>query len=173
MTYCDTGRLERAAIQSAEEAACGAGMACGAGWDGLQPKAILIAIDQNFPNAQHMARCFALHPKRLAGSRPEMRPPRLPCFRDCLRVHMGDHQHNAGFGMGDDSRQQAFFIEFGLEHICHAANRYPEMTDCLATNAAQAPTRRACEQPSAGRRSFSLDGQAEPWRRNSMAATDR
>ena len=81
-----------------------------AGWPGgqaFQPERILIAIDADFPNAQCVAGLLALHPQFLARARSEMRVARRLRGSQSLGVHMREHEHLAGFGMGDDRANQA------------------------------------------------------------------
>ena len=79
------------------------------------PDRILIAIQAHLDHALGLTLGLAFSPQRMA------RPAEVPglAARDGLAqrlvVHVGDHQHVAGGGIGRDTGHEPRRVEFGLE----------------------------------------------------------
>src|SRR5689334_74598 len=110
------------------EARGAAGMA-GAGADLLHPdqQRILVAVDPHLDDALSVSRGLALAPE--LGARAAV-VPRLAGgerLRHRLLVHVGEHEHLGGRGVGDDARNEARGVELGREH--------PALLDLLGAGA--------------------------------------
>ena len=79
----------------------------------LQPERVLIAIDAQFNHALDVAGTLALFPQCFA--RAAVVPGLAACdgIAQGLGVHVRDHQHVAGAGVGGDRGDQPVGAEFG------------------------------------------------------------
>ena len=68
----------------------------------FQPDSILIAVDPRLFDMENMTARFALHPQFLAAARPKGCLSGRQTLGQCIRVHMGQHQHFAGHAIRAD-----------------------------------------------------------------------
>src|ERR1700722_2948195 len=99
----------------AGEAGGAAGVAGGSGLLDPDPDRVLIAIDPHLDHALDMAGAFALSPKRVTGATEIPGFPISDSLAQGFVVHMRDHQHLAGAGIGRHAGHEARCVEFGLE----------------------------------------------------------
>src|ERR1700733_13738559 len=81
----------------------------------LDPDRILVAVDAHLDDALKVARAFAFTPELAA------RPGEVPCFaggnglRKRICVHMRNHEHRSGRGVGSDASDKSVGTELRRE----------------------------------------------------------
>lgn len=113
------------ALKLAKKTVIGAGMAHRSRRIAAQDQSVLIAIDQDFADRQHVSRSLTLLPKLAARSGVKMCKTGLA--RGCQRliVHEREHEHVSAVMIYDDRSEQALGIEFGTESFTHAGCLMP------------------------------------------------
>ena len=81
----------------------------------LEPERVLVAIDAQLDDALDVAGAFALLPQRLARAAEIPGLAGLDRSWQRLGVHVRDHQHVAGCGVGDHRGDQAVGVELRRE----------------------------------------------------------
>lgn len=76
---------------------------------------ILVAIDADLDDPQHVAGAFPLHPQAPARAGMEMGKAGLARFGDGLRIHVGKHQQRTGGVVDRDGGDEAIGIELRHE----------------------------------------------------------
>src|SRR6202167_5272392 len=99
----------------AVEARAAAGVAGSTGLFDPDPDRVLIAIDPHLDHALDMAGAFAFSPQRMAGAAEVPGFPAGDGLAQGFIVHMRDHQHLAGAGVGRHAGHEPRRVEPGLE----------------------------------------------------------
>ena len=79
------------------------------------PDRILIAVQAHLDHALDLTGSFALSPQRVAGAAEVPGLATGDGLAQGLVVHMRDHQHVAGAGVGRHAGHEAGRVEFGLK----------------------------------------------------------
>ena len=83
----------------------------------LEPDHVLVAVDPDLRDVEHVAALLALLPDLLPRAGPEVGDTRLDREPERLPVHPGEHQHVAALRRRHDRRDQPVGIELRLERI--------------------------------------------------------